>query len=310
MIQPRILLAVLAAGIACYVYTYLSPSETLNTQYRKDWHTDGLRYDDAGSSLPPSGSVHFALHQTYKTCDEDRLPEYWRATPGAWRDEFPEAHYRCWDDEALRSLVSAHAPSFLATYDAYPYFIQRVDAARYFILYVYGGLYADMDMMPTAELAGVIRDALRRSPDGASWSCSEGGSAFPSVVLFESKMASRLLPPSTRITNAIMLAPEPQSTFFRHVIDGLVPAFERTPSLHYLGNYYNVLSTTGSRFLNLRFLDYRHSHPLQDAREEVCVVPTVLTRRAIISLQGSSWHEGATSSFIRTFIQPLLIWAA
>ena len=30
---------------------------------------------------------------------------------------------------------------FLATYDAYPSYIQRCDAARYFIIYTHGGLY-------------------------------------------------------------------------------------------------------------------------------------------------------------------------
>ena len=129
----------------------------------------------------------------------------------------------------------------------------------------------------------------------------------PSIVLFESKMASWLLPPSTRITNAIMLAPKPASAFYTHVIAGLVPAFETTPSMYYLaGNYYYVLTTTGSRFLNLRFLDYAEAPPSPDAHKEVCVVPTDVTRRAIISLQGSSWHKGPTSTFIREYIHPIL----
>ena len=36
--------------------------------------------------------------------------------------------------------------SFLPVYESYPYNIQRVDAARYFILYHFGGVYLDLDI--------------------------------------------------------------------------------------------------------------------------------------------------------------------
>ena len=66
------------------------------------------------------------------------------------------------------------------------------------------------------------------------------------------------------------------------------------------------LTSTGSRFLNLRFLDYVAAPPSPDAHREVCVLPTEVTRRAIISLKGSSWHEGGVPALIRNYIHPVL----
>lgn len=50
-----------------------------------------------------------------------------------------------WDDRRCRTLIKTKFNWFLPYYDNYRYNIQRVDAARYFILYEYGGLYMDMD---------------------------------------------------------------------------------------------------------------------------------------------------------------------
>jgi mannosyltransferase OCH1-like enzyme len=53
-----------------------------------------------------------------------------------------------WTDESIRNFLQKHYSHshFISTFDAYPYTIQRVDAARYFILYHYGGVYMDMDI--------------------------------------------------------------------------------------------------------------------------------------------------------------------
>ena len=53
--------------------------------------------------------------------------------------------YFLWDDFDNRSFIEQHYPWFLAVYDAYPREIYRADAVRYFFLYQFGGLYADMD---------------------------------------------------------------------------------------------------------------------------------------------------------------------
>ncbi len=90
------------------------------------------------------------IHQTWKTTDipEDIYPPEWIAT---WR-EMEGFEYRLWTDEDNRALVAEHYPWFLETYDAYDVPIKRVDAARYFILHRYGGLYVDLDFVQLRPL--------------------------------------------------------------------------------------------------------------------------------------------------------------
>ena len=45
-------------------------------------------------------------------------------------------------------MIATHFPWFLKQYDGYPHGIQRADAARYFFMWLYGGVYADMDYEP------------------------------------------------------------------------------------------------------------------------------------------------------------------
>ena len=84
------------------------------------------------------------IHQTWKTHDIPR--EIYRAEwIESWKRCHPDWEYRFWTDADNRRLIAEHFPEFLETYDEYPADILRADAVRYFILYQYGGVYADLD---------------------------------------------------------------------------------------------------------------------------------------------------------------------
>jgi mannosyltransferase OCH1-like enzyme len=57
----------------------------------------------------------------------------------------PDYEYVLWDDADNRAFISSHFPWFLSIFDSYARNIQRADAVRYFYLYYYGGIYADLD---------------------------------------------------------------------------------------------------------------------------------------------------------------------
>mmetsp|Transcript_5029 Transcript_5029/g.16141 ORF Transcript_5029/g.16141 Transcript_5029/m.16141 type:complete len:364 (-) Transcript_5029:173-1264(-) len=85
------------------------------------------------------------LHQSWQACGP-LLPDHarWRARcarvlPANWT-------LFLWSDDANRRLVQTFFPSFLSTYDGYDSHIKRVDAARYFYLYLFGGVYIDLDV--------------------------------------------------------------------------------------------------------------------------------------------------------------------
>lgn len=84
------------------------------------------------------------VHQTWKN---NNIPDKWKNFHQTWKDKFNEDEYQhiLWTDEDNRKLIKDHYSWFLNTYDNYPRNIQRADAIRYFILYHYGGIYADLD---------------------------------------------------------------------------------------------------------------------------------------------------------------------
>ena len=102
---------------------------------------------------PPESRIEPVFHQSWKTCT---LPK----KQGAWRRHCehvlsPQWRMQLFTDVGNRDVVATHFPSFLPLYDAYNMTIQRVDAARLFYLYLYGGVYADLDMLclrPLEEL--------------------------------------------------------------------------------------------------------------------------------------------------------------
>jgi mannosyltransferase OCH1-like enzyme len=97
--------------------------------YSKTWQTD---------------SVPLLLHQTAPS-DKSKWHNLWRPCQESWIKKCSHYAYCMWNDEDVADLIKKRYPKFLPTFQAYDVNIKRVDAFRYFLLYEYGGLYADMD---------------------------------------------------------------------------------------------------------------------------------------------------------------------
>lgn len=83
------------------------------------------------------------IFQTWKSKTE--FPPnfaHWLSTFDAFNPGF---EHIIWDDFDNRHFISSTFPWFLPIYDAYPKEIYRADAVRYFFLYMFGGIYSDMD---------------------------------------------------------------------------------------------------------------------------------------------------------------------
>ena len=60
--------------------------------------------------------------------------------------------YILWNADQLDSLVRKYAPPWLlALYIDVRYLVQRCDIGRFFVLFLYGGLYADLDVFPNRD---------------------------------------------------------------------------------------------------------------------------------------------------------------
>ena len=109
-----------------------------------------------GLVLPQKGRgrpVECIIHQTWKSENLSSAPQGWLQAAEAWKAWHPDCQYKLWTDESLRNFISDKFSWFLNTYDSYPHVIQRVDSARYFILYEYGGLYSDLDIAPLQNVS-------------------------------------------------------------------------------------------------------------------------------------------------------------
>jgi len=84
------------------------------------------------------------IHQTAMS-DETKWPKIWKRCQESWKRLHPDFQYVMWTDEAMDAFMRAKYPAFYPMYASYDIHIKRVDVVRYFILYHFGGIYADMD---------------------------------------------------------------------------------------------------------------------------------------------------------------------
>lgn len=139
------------------------------------------------------------VHQTWKT---GQIPDEWQPFADSWRAHHPAWEYRLWTDADNRRLIAERYAWFLATYDAFPRDIQRVDAAKYFILFTHGGVYADLDcecvraVDPLMARGGAIVSRTRDGVIDCAFLASPAGHRFwPAVFsqLQRPTLAGRLL---------------------------------------------------------------------------------------------------------------------
>lgn len=208
------------------------------------------------------------IHQTYKTYDS--IPEKWKASELSWKKWHPDWEYKFWSDEDLRNLIETEYNWFLPTYDFYPYFIQRVDAARYFILDKYGGLYSDLD-----------------------WICN--GSIEPYITGNEEIYLIMSHHVKNCATNSLMYASRPKASFWQHVKRELL----RQPPWWGLTKHMIIMNSTGPMLINRVLFNYSNS--------TVGILPvahfgkgTNPNQYVITSVKGESWCS--LDSTIFTFI--------
>ena len=85
------------------------------------------------------------IHQVWEGRTEPCMPTRLQILARTWREQNPDWEYHLWNGEEMDELVEKHFPEYLSLYRSFPYNVQRWDTIRYMILYVYGGVYTDLD---------------------------------------------------------------------------------------------------------------------------------------------------------------------
>ncbi len=209
----------------------------------------------------------------------------------AWKWIHAGWEYVLWDKKSITNLLAEHFPWFLPTYRAYRHLHQRVDSARYFILYQYGGVYADIDTEPIRSL-DLLLDKL------------------PGVRLiiplqpfseFERKTIGLLLGTRYIFTNSV-LAGAKRFELWKTVLDQLPAARRKFCFTKEL----NITFSTGPAFLTFALRKDIMANPL------IAVVPSRYFEADlphsrqdqssyVIHSQDATWHSPALKLLLKSY---------
>ena len=175
-------------------------------------------------------------------------------------------------DEDNRRFVQKHFPDFLPYYDRFPHTIQRADAIRYMYLYIYGGIYMDLDY----KIQHSLDDLFTTDSD---------------VYLVPSGNVG------TYITNSFM-ASKPGCKLWLEMIE----AMKQKLPWYYLGKHVNVMSTTGPVMLTHVVEKYKGVYSMLPGKLltpcSICNINCDATGAYLKQLEGSSWISYDTRFYI------------
>ena len=89
---------------------------------------------------------------------QDKLPKKYHKWQNSFKKMNPNFEYILWDDNKIKLLLKRYFPYLFEVYDQYNYLVQKADFGRYMVLYIYGGIYADMDCECMQPLNGILKD--------------------------------------------------------------------------------------------------------------------------------------------------------
>jgi hypothetical protein len=110
------------------------------------------------------------IHQTYH---DHALPEIYALCAKQIIGLHPEYTYKLWTDDDMYTFMRTEFPTYWNKFAALPRTIMQIDMFRYFLMYKYGGIYADLDYYVLRPLDGLLADkelvlpVMEETQDGA-----------------------------------------------------------------------------------------------------------------------------------------------
>lgn len=150
-----------------------------------------------------------------------------------------------WDDKSIRKLITTYYPQYLSLYNYFDIMVQKIDLAKYIIIYHYGGVYIDMDMDCVKDLTNLINPI--------------------DELIFSKVYALNIL------SSGVFLS-KPKHPFWLELLS-IIDKYKNKNKIFYLLNSIYVLSTTGNFILHYtlhktknkyRVLDRKYLEPCED----------------------------------------------
>jgi len=106
--------------------------------------------------------IPMIIHQIWFQGRQD-IPGKYQAFRQTWLQQGCPYHF--WEEESIKSILSSNdvPPLWKRTYDSFHTMIQKIDFAKYVILYLFGGIYLDMDIFAIRPLSDL--DAILQTND-------------------------------------------------------------------------------------------------------------------------------------------------
>lgn len=205
------------------------------------------------------------IHQTWKT---EEIPDNWKKAVESCKKKNDDYKYMLWTDSTMEEFIKSEYPSYYDLYMSYKYNIQRCDVFRYFVLYKYGGIYLDMDILCKKKLDAYLKY---------------------NIVLAKSSNVSMF-------TNSFFMV-EPGNKFIKFCIDNLK---DNRNSLWFLGKHMHIMSSTGPFYLSkmvnkFKLSNMKNNHVLTNEEYAgdccVCNEETCVGSPYFKHIKGQSWNS-------------------
>ncbi|KAL4218729.1 hypothetical protein ACF0H5_021317 [Mactra antiquata] len=142
------------------------------------------------------------VHQIFNT---PRIPKRYTNMVKSFHKKNPQWTYMFWTYDSGRNLIKEKHPYILKVYDGFGNSVKKADMLRYVVLYEYGGIYADLDVLNLRSLDNVT----------LTYACMLSAEPIEHVAL--------LYKTPFILLNGIILC-RPRHPFFERVLSNLVTA--------------------------------------------------------------------------------------
>ena len=184
------------------------------------------------------------IHQTWRNRNIPKVAQEWVAS---WMSTNPGFEYWFWTDSEIKEFFAMYVNMYYTLYMWYPWSIQKADVMRYFILWMYGGTYVDLDMESLRPLGDLL----------LSHSCIIAQEPEELSFIHHGRN-------TTIVSNALM-ACRPRHPFMKFIINNLYSRIEMD----------GLLETTGPFMLTEMLIKYKTNiGPHPEWEDDVYLAPS------------------------------------
>jgi len=235
------------------------------------------------------------IHQIWMVWSKKEMPPEWKKAQQKWKDLYSDYEYILWGNDNSLDLIKKEYPQYLDMYNNFEYPIQRADFIRYCILQTYGGIYADLDIVPEKKFT----DETFTGTNSDVYLMKGNNFLNYTYVII--------------ITNSLMISKK-NSIFWDYVRKEIEKRY-KNPSWKWIGKHTKVLQITGPIMLTYVLDIYPNCITLLPSNISICGVCDYMKNikvnknSYIKPIQGMSWTSYDTNilNFLLCNFQKIII---